>query len=291
MQKYHLNSILSEIVRQISIHEAKFNNENDQGFSRYDKNSKRITVTYDFDYGGIRNVKLIASSEEWLQLEFLDPKKIGYRVVDRILSRRTQNRKRLNLMRYAKELPDQFCQDVLVSIGEASKVNPLCVSRRKQKKEQRPFWLWGTKSRTETEPLWLVGTKPRGGSPYGFSKGKMHQIRSTARHWYIFLGEHFDKKTKAYRRDVDHLLHSCGLNGSAIESPLKATMNIIQRVFGFKIDNPSKDVETHHIFYRKYIALTGRPSLNSLRKTMRIRKGQTPLIACTLAHLKTNKNP
>lgn len=256
MQDSPFDSFQSDIVRKLTTHKAPV--------SRYDKNHKTITVSYDFNYGDIPKIKLIASRERWLGLAGRLDKKIGYKTIAQILSARTRKGTRRVLAQYVREQPDEFYQDMLVCIGEANSVNPVFWNAKKEKLQHK---------------------KPRGGSPYGLSRSEMHRIRSTSRHLYVYI----ESLIKASRRHpparlkwlFDHYAVPDDEN-KIRENAIEATRFIIGKVFNIKLDILTKEgIETD--FYRNFINISGRPALKSLLKSEKIKSGQGFLLSKILS--------
>jgi len=112
----YIDSILTEIKETISNHFPPV--------VRYNKNTKRISVSYDFDAGYIKKVKLIASSEKWLDLINEYPENLTYTEVEPLLSRPSKDLQH-KLQEYAQDRQDDFTTDVLICIDSANMSNPL----------------------------------------------------------------------------------------------------------------------------------------------------------------------
>lgn len=110
----YLDSILTEIKETISNHSPP----------EVNKTEKKISVTYDFDAGYIKKVKLIASKEKWLDLINEYPENLAYDEVFPLLSRPSKTL-RHKLKEYAEDRQNDFTTDVLICIDSANMSNPL----------------------------------------------------------------------------------------------------------------------------------------------------------------------
>lgn len=213
---------------------------------RYDKNDKRIAVTYDFSY--IPKVKIIASGEQWLKF-FYESDLITFETLRPYLSR-PPKKVLHDLKQYAEKCPYDFSEDIFVCINYANSRNP----------------------------IYPPNTKARGGSAYGLTWHEMNEIKATARQLYVYLRHNYKPA------DLEQLLkEKYGVSDKDIKSfyfnkAAAVTMLTIEKVFDFKIDSRKNDIaDLTTIFYRRFIATPGM-SLRRISKSKRIMAGDSPFL-------------
>ncbi|UCF91076.1 MAG: hypothetical protein JSW39_22780 [Desulfobacterales bacterium] len=121
------------------------------------KNRKTIAAKYDFNFGLIRNVKLIAPYEDWRKLIDQDPDPITFETIEAYLSRPSKKILR-DLEQYALNMPDWFDGEVWKCIEAVNAINPLHKPTRKVR-----------------------------GTAYGLDWFEMIRWRDRSRELYIFL--------------------------------------------------------------------------------------------------------
>jgi hypothetical protein len=210
---------------------------------RYDKNCKTIRVKYDFNQGKIKNVKMITSGENWLNI-FKDftPDQVSFETVKELLSRPSV-KLRKDLKSYADQFHDDFVYEFLICIQAANAHNP----------------------------KFPPAVKPRGGSPYPLNYENMWEIKNTAKQLYAYL-LNLKKQPEKYAEKLSWLKKKYDLAEKDFKNLSKATMKIIQKEFGIYLA-----VESHQNFYRKYIN-TPDKSFQRIKKDRRIQAGDTPYI-------------
>ena len=222
---------------------------------RYDKNSQKITVKYDFNDGRIQNVKLIATREQWLLLSDFDPEQIIFGTIACFLSRPSKKLVR-ELQEYASNNLYWFVGDVLFCINQANQKNPLYYPAR----------------------------SPRGGSPYFKSIYDMNQLRQTARHLYIYLRYNLNKKNDVSNPKLDRLLKAHGIDKHKDMDVREITLIIIQKAFNWKLDSHADYVYPYEMFYRKYISLPGQ-TLKRISNLKSIQSGNSHLLKKIFSNL------
>lgn len=156
MTKEYIDTLLSQLKKKLANHSPPH--------VRYDKNDKRISVTYDFNHGFIQKVKIIAPREKWL--EFLDQlEQLKFNDIESYFSKHLSKKTQSELKTYFDKWPDDFLNDVLTCIKYANAHNP----------------------------LYPPATKARGGSPHRLTWHEINKIKAAAREIYIYLEHNRDK--------------------------------------------------------------------------------------------------
>jgi len=79
----------------------------------YNPKKKTISVKYDFALGLIKNIKIIAVCQVWVDLTHrLEPGKISFETIEPYLYRPSRDKKK-GLRQYSKNYPGSFLADVL----------------------------------------------------------------------------------------------------------------------------------------------------------------------------------
>ena len=220
---------------------------------RYDKNSKKITVRYDFNDGRIKDVKLIAPREQWLAFFDFDTEQITFETIACHLSRPSKKLVQ-ELQEYASNNLDGFIGDVLFCINQADQKNPLYYPAR----------------------------KPRGGSPYDV--GNINEIRATARHLYVYLRHNLKKKNADSNPKLEKLFKHYGIDAHEDMDVKELTYIIINKTFKWEMDSCADYVYPYEMFYRKYISLPGQ-TLKRILKLKRIQSGNSHLLEKIFSNL------
>jgi hypothetical protein len=234
-------------------------------YIRYDKNSKKISVTYAFNLGSIP-FKLIAHRDVWRKLwETRDFDSVPFELVEPLLSRPSRELKD-KIRQFSISHPDDFSAGISLCVDQA----------------------------VLNDPSYDPSRKPRGRF-YDFDWQKMNEIRGTARHLYCYLDHNREKVRtllESYGRikEFDDYLEKKEKLTPRLELAL-STMLIIEEEFDWdlQIRNPEDEgTLSCETFYNEYISVRSirGMTLTHLKNSKRIKEGDSPLLEPILERIK-----
>ena len=95
----------------------------------YNSKKKTVSVKYDFALGLIKNIKIIAVCQAWMDLKHqLEADQISFETIEPYLYRPAKDKKK-GLRQYSKNYPGSFLADVLDCVKWSLTKNPLVSTR------------------------------------------------------------------------------------------------------------------------------------------------------------------